>query len=149
MDTKKHEFLSLFRENSCFFVAHFCFCAKLIFGLLLLNDKNGLLLGVSKEPASLSINLLILIRIPVGLGFFLGIGLFLFGVARMIYALFEQADSKINPALIERLIVALILALLLAVAVPNLIFNYREARRSKQSPPIPVSAINLRQEKLT
>lgn len=116
----------------------------LISSHLLLNDKNGLLLGVSKELASLTVNLLILIQIPVGLGFFAGIGLVLFGIARIIYALFEKEDSKINPALIERLMVALILILILAVAVPNLIFNYREARRPKQSPPVTLDDSGLR-----
>ncbi len=116
----------------------------MISSLLLLNDKNGLLLGASKELAVLTVKLLILIQIPVGLGIFVGIGLFLFGIARIVYALFEKENSKINPALIERLIVAVIIILLLAIAIPNLIFSYREAHRPKQSPPIPVAGIGLR-----
>jgi DNA-binding winged helix-turn-helix (wHTH) protein len=116
----------------------------MISSVLLLNDKNGLLLEGSKELAVSTVNLLILIQIPVGLGIFVGLGLFLFGIARIVYALFEKETSKINPVLIERLMVGVILLLLLAIAIPNLIFSYREAHRPKQSPPIPVESIVFR-----
>ena len=116
----------------------------MICSALLLHDKDALLLKVSKELAGLTVNLLILIQIPVGLGFFSGIGLFLFGIFRMIYALFEKEDSKINPVLIERLIAVLVVILLLSVAVPNLMFSYREAHRPKQTQQTTIDGTELR-----
>ena len=78
------------------------------------------------------VELLIMLMIPIGLGFFVGIGLFLFGNARIVYALFEKESSKINPLLIERIIAAIIIIIILAVAIPNLMFAYRNANRARQ-----------------
>ncbi len=74
-----------------------------------------------------------MLTIPVGLGFFFGIWLFLFGIIRLIYTLFEKETSKLKSSLIEKLIAVVITGFIAAVAIPNLIFSYRQANENRQS----------------
>ena len=73
--------------------------------------------------------LAVMLVIPVALGWFTGIGLFLFGIGRLAYALFERENSRINSLTVERVMAGVICLLLLAVAIPNLIYSFREANR--------------------
>ncbi len=103
-----------------------------IIGLILYSNEKSPLLGTSKELVVIIDSLLRLITIPIGFGLFGGIGLFMFGGARMIYALFEKEDSKINPTLVERIITAVVIIMILAVAIPNLLHSYREANKAQE-----------------
>lgn len=89
------------------------------------GSTSGTLIEGSNELISMAM-------IPVGLGWFAGIGLSLFGICRIVYALFEKENSKISSVLVERLIAAIVILLLLAVAIPNLISSYREAEKNRQ-----------------
>lgn len=71
--------------------------------------------------------------IPVGLVWCFGVGLFLFGIIRIIYALFEKENSKLNSSLIEKLIAVIITVMIAAVFIPNMIASYRQAKEYRQS----------------
>jgi Tol biopolymer transport system component/DNA-binding winged helix-turn-helix (wHTH) protein len=77
-------------------------------------------------------SLLGLLLIPVLSGYFIGIGLFLFGIARMIYALFEKESSKLQSSSVERWTSIVVISLIAAVAIPNLIASYRTAKEFRQ-----------------
>jgi type II secretory pathway pseudopilin PulG len=76
--------------------------------------------------------LLGLLLIPGLSGYFFGIGLFLFGIARMIYALFEKESSKLQSSSVERWIAIVVISIIAAVAIPNLIASYHAANEFRQ-----------------
>ncbi|MGD9589668.1 MAG: tetratricopeptide repeat protein [Pyrinomonadaceae bacterium] len=106
--------------------------ALIIFGAFLAQYEDNHTGQTANPAVEMMGSLLVTILIPVGLGMFVGIGLFLFGTSRMIYSLFEKEGSKRNTAIFERVMAALIIMAMMAVAVPNLIFSYGEAKRARQ-----------------
>jgi len=93
--------------------------------LAVFNVQYG---GTANPVSELVAGLHTLLVIPVQLGVFVGIGLFLFGNARMVYALLERERSKISLVLVERVIVTVIVLALLSIAIPNMMYSYRQAQ---------------------
>lgn len=74
-----------------------------IFGLLLFQYESSLPVGSPNSLTDMIGNLLNMVLIPVLLGGFLGVSLFLSGIARIVYAVFEKENSKTNSSIIEHL----------------------------------------------
>ena len=106
--------------------------ALLIFGAMLVQYEHNLSGRTANPLVEMIGDLLVMVLVPVGLAMFAGIGLTLFGSARMVYSLFEKEGFKTYSAIFERVITVLIILGILAVAVPNLIFSYREANKARQ-----------------
>ncbi len=103
--------------------------ALMIFGTVLSQYKSSLMSSTTNSLQEMVGELLVMILIPVGVGWFTGIGLFLFGGGRIVYALFEKENSKIKSSTVEGVLAAVICLLLLSIAIPNLMYSYREANR--------------------
>lgn len=73
-----------------------------------------------------------LLFIPVLAGYFLGIGLLLYGGARVIYALTQRGYGPGNTSLVEKLLVIGTVAVIGAMAIPNLVASRKLARRARQ-----------------
>lgn len=106
--------------------------ALLIFGAMRSQYESSLTSGTANSMHDMMGDLLVMVLIPVGFGWFTGIGLFLFGIGRIVYALFEKENSRIKSLTVERVLAAVICLLLLSIAIPNLMFSYREANRVRQ-----------------
>lgn len=88
--------------------------------------------NLSKELLEMLGTLISILSIPVLFGWFVGIGLCLFGIVRIIFALFEKENSKLRSSLIEKLIAAIIIVIIAAIVIPNLIASYRSAQEFQQ-----------------
>jgi DNA-binding winged helix-turn-helix (wHTH) protein len=111
----------------------FCF---LIFLQILIIANTILVatpINLSNEVLKVCMTLLSMLSIPIFSGWFFGIGLFLFGIARIILALFEKENSKLNSSLFEKVFAIIITVLIAAVVIPNLIASYRSAQEFQQS----------------
>jgi DNA-binding winged helix-turn-helix (wHTH) protein len=100
--------------------------------LLLVHYVNGLPDGVPDPLAETAWSLLVLLAIPGELGIFFGLGLLLFGLARLVWTVFETEDRKVRPQIVERIIIACVVLALLSIAVPNLIYSYRMANKARE-----------------
>lgn len=100
-----------------------------IFNVMVSVTPNSLSEGIRPMIESL----LGMLLIPVGIGYFAGIALLLFGAARMIYAFFEREDSRWTSSLFEKITAAAVIGIIVAVAVPNLIYSYRQAKEFRQN----------------
>src|SRR5688572_2558981 len=106
--------------------------ALLIFGAMRSQYEGSVTNSTANSAHGMMGDLLIMVLVPVGLGWFAGIGLSLFGIGRIVYALFERENSKIRSLTVERVLAAVICLLLLSIAIPNLMHSYREANRVRQ-----------------
>jgi hypothetical protein len=61
------------------------------------------------------------------------LGLLLFGLARLVWTVFETEDRKVRPQIVERIIIACVVLALLSIAVPNLIYSYRMANKAREA----------------
>lgn len=103
-----------------------------ILSIILFEYETSLPPGNSKHLTEMLSSLIMMLGIPILLGYFTGVGLLFFGICRMIYALFEKENSQTNSLLIERVIIIVITITLLAIGIPNLIASYRLAKRVQQ-----------------
>src|SRR5215203_3507734 len=78
-----------------------------------------------------------LLLVPVKACYFIGIGLIVFGIARMIYSSFEKKSPKLEPSFFERWISVIIISVIATVAIPNLIASYRAAKELRQKQSLP------------
>ncbi|MFN2454755.1 MAG: hypothetical protein ABR577_11100 [Pyrinomonadaceae bacterium] len=69
-----------------------------ILGIALFQHQQSLPPGTPTGLSDLIVNFLTLLGIPVMLGYFTGMGLCMFGIARIIYALFEKQKPSIPAA---------------------------------------------------
>jgi DNA-binding winged helix-turn-helix (wHTH) protein len=100
---------------------------------LLFQFDNNVNAGGADSTRTMVADLITMLTVPVGFGWFFGIGLFLFGLFRMAYALLEKEKWTIRSLVIERIIAGIICLLLLSVAVPNLLQAYQRSSRLNQA----------------
>jgi DNA-binding winged helix-turn-helix (wHTH) protein/TolB-like protein len=110
------------------FVFWVCFQVLRILGGILMRYEVTAT-GAPRTTYETIVNLLGIFGILAGIGIFVGTGLSLFGVGRLAYTIFERENSKIRTITVERIMAGVICLLLLSVAIPNLIYSYREAYR--------------------
>lgn len=103
-----------------------------IYAIMTFESRGALPPGASTHLTDTFESLVGLLFIPVILGYFLGLGLILYGVARIIYAMTQRGHEPGKVSLVEKFLVLGTIAAILAVAIPNLLASRKIARRTRQ-----------------
>lgn len=103
-----------------------------IYAVMTFESRGALPPGSSTHLTDMVERLVGLLFIPVILGYFLGLGLILYGIARIIYALTQRGHEPGKVSLVERFLVLGTIAAILAVAIPNLLASRKLARQTRQ-----------------
>ena len=103
-----------------------------IYAIMTFESRGARPPGASTHLTDTFESLVGLLFIPVILGYFLGLGLILYGVARIIYAMTQRGHEPGKVSLVEKFLVLGTIAAVLAVAIPNLLASRKIARRTRQ-----------------